>query len=518
MNEFLDHCRPTRTSTPKNSKGRAASRTSSNGVYNHPAETYVVLVYSDNYLLPYNFITLAGDIFELGPTASNRSESRNSLNLNFDRQPQSRTYTGGSSNFVWPFHKSGSLNASKLPLNEQSVSSLPAGVPTFRVVGRGGSGSKLRQGSLSGSTLRQESLSNSVVVLETESPFLRQPLEHEPSFRRPIGRGGLGSLSTSPPTAMTRKPLKPPLAILDLLRGRKRSEVQLNKQFELHKNSPPRRSQSLYYHPNQITITGTVLLSRGLNGSFLNDLSSNVFADSDQLNDSLSHSGTSGPGAPISQNLHPDHNKDIDSIEEDIFRSTNEHRERSLNKLTRTLGALPPSLMEGSGPSKSPIFDKLNLSTHGDNFIGLGSHQRWDSFDSESDAHSDTHSDTYSPITFAPTFVENSEQTPTTFSDVDSNFTTTSKEDDPQAPAHPAHSSPDSESSSSPMPRLHVSTTSDANDVSPDPNGPVLQSGWLVPLDEVVISIRRTAPSKPQSWTGEWNREMKDVIRDLRRL
>jgi hypothetical protein len=83
------------------------------------------------------------------------------------------------------------------------------------------------------------------------------------------------------------------------------------------------------------------------------------------------------------------------------------------------------------------------------------------------------------------------------------------------------------------MPHLHVSThltsdsvsndhsTSDSvfNDDEPqDPNGAVGKSDWLVPLNEVVISIKRTAPSKTQSWTGEWNREMRDVIRDLRRL
>lgn len=135
-------------------------------------------------------------------------------------------------------------------------------------------------------------------------------------------------------------------------------------------------------------------------------------------------------------------------------------------------------------------------------------------------------------------------------SDVDSNFSNTrrrkasiAREDDlssssaaasaaAAAAAVAAHShsrgGSSSSSSSQVMPRLHVSThsTSDAVSVSsssdvlppPDPNGPVAKSDWLVPLNEVVISIRRTAPSKPQSWTGEWNREMKDVIRDLRRL
>ena len=50
--------------------------------------------------------------------------------------------------------------------------------------------------------------------------------------------GGLGSLSTNPPTALKPlKPLKPPSAILDrFLHGRKpsASEVQLNEPYQLH--------------------------------------------------------------------------------------------------------------------------------------------------------------------------------------------------------------------------------------------------------------------------------------------
>ena len=168
-----------------------------------------------------------GDIFEIGP----RSESRNSLD--FNRQPRNHTYVGRTG-FTWslPGQKSGNLSTSKLSLNEQTK---------FRVVGRGGSGSKMRQ----------VSVSNPIVVLETDAPsLLRQPLDHKTPFYRPSGRGGLGSLSTSPPSAL--KQLKPPTAILGLLRGgRKQSEVQLNEQYQLHRNSPPRRSQSVYYRSIQ---------------------------------------------------------------------------------------------------------------------------------------------------------------------------------------------------------------------------------------------------------------------------
>lgn len=189
---------------------------------------------------PLRFHFILGDIFEIGP----RSKSRNSFD--FNRDPQSRhgaAYTGRSG-FVWPFHnnKSGNLETttSKVSLHEKHGSS---NASKFRVVGRGGSGSKLRQ----------VSVSNPVVVLETEStPSIRQqPLDQAAAaaaapFFRPSGRGGLGSLSTSPPTA--RKQLKPPTTILGMLRGRKRSEVQINEQY---KASTPRRSQSVIYLSKQ---------------------------------------------------------------------------------------------------------------------------------------------------------------------------------------------------------------------------------------------------------------------------
>jgi hypothetical protein len=221
----------------------------------------------------------------------------------------------------------------------------------------------------------------------------------------------------------------------------------------------------------------------------------------------------------VNYSLHSEHasDKDSNSYIEETLRQTfnvNEHRERSLNKLTRTLG-VPFTIMEDC---QTPIFDNL---TTADKLIGSTrrrTHHKWDSF--ESDSLSSPTGMTFAP----PSIIENAphskQTTAPASSDADSNLTTTSREDH----STQSHCSLAAESSASSMP--HVSTHSisdsvsndDSDVVPPDPNGAVGQSDWLVPLNEVVISIRRTAPSKPQSWTGEWNREMKDVIRDLRRL
>lgn len=217
------------------------------------------------------------------------------------------------------------------------------------------------------------------------------------------------------------------------------------------------------------------------------------------------NSSFEGLGTSISQDIHPDYdtNSNIDEVPR---RKVNDQRERSINKLTRTLGAHPLTIMEDRQTTKSPE---------------PNSHHQWDSFESDSMLETDALS---SPITFAPSSIENvshPNRTPTphtTSSDIDSNFTTSTREEI----SFQSHTSPSPEPSSSRMPHLRVSTHTDAvpvpYDVSSDLNEPVTKSDWLVPLNEVVISIRRNAPSKPQSWTGEWNREIKDVIRDLRRL
>lgn len=176
--------------------------------------------------------------------------------MDLERQ-QSSTYSARSG-FAsgWPFNKSDSENhpgtTSKVSLDGRSSTSSTE-ASKFRVVGRGGSGSKLRQ----------VALTKPIVVLEADSSSQRQPLNHGVGFYRPTGRGGLGSLSTSPPTIRAMKPLKPPTAIMALLRRRKRNELHIDAQCQSHNNSLPKRSQSVYYRSRQTQehITGIPICS-----------------------------------------------------------------------------------------------------------------------------------------------------------------------------------------------------------------------------------------------------------------
>ena len=164
-----------------------------------------------------------------------------------DRPSQNHAYTG-KSKFAWPFNRPlvplDSKTANQPPLKEQSGDLSSAAASKIRVVGRGGSGSRLRQASLS-----------NPAVLNLDIPSSpRQPLDSD--FHRPIGRGGLGSLSTRPVTKF-----KAPSAILRLLRGRR----LLNESKPHEASSPDIHAQPLSpnFHSSQIpndsfTISSTV--------------------------------------------------------------------------------------------------------------------------------------------------------------------------------------------------------------------------------------------------------------------
>ena len=83
-------------------------------------------------------------------------------------------------------------------------------------------------------------------------------------------------------------------------------------------------------------------------------------------------STSGGRGSFISRNSDLDDNSDFNSyVEEGICSIPNEHQRR-LNKLARTLGALPPSLMEGhqSGPvSKSPVTFNNSSQTYSETLL-----------------------------------------------------------------------------------------------------------------------------------------------------
>lgn len=315
-----------------------------------------------------------------------------------------------------------------------------------RMVGRGGSGSQLRQVSLTEAALLEP---------EPNVHNLRQPLYVEPEhpFFRPTGRGGLGSLSTRPMTPL--KPLKPPVAIIGMLRGKKQG----------------------------------------------------------------------GSGLSISQSVVSDPSDDTDSYIEDVCPTCHEHRQRSLNKISRTLGTHPSPRKLSKRPATSS--DSLDVSRHQahESVRSSSSGHNWASSTStdEDDLEEDDADDdppqrwvgdsrsSYETMTFSPP----------------SPLPTHGKPHPEVSSIAQPRSSKESSSSSSTT-RIYVSNHSTShfdavpgdNDTSPDPSGlDNVQREWLVPHnDELVISITRAAPSKPQSWTGEWNGNIENVIQGLRRL
>jgi len=205
-----------------------------------PSSSTRMLFISYNYRSPYLFITEQSFELQLMPGKSSE-DSRN-----FDRQPQTRAYTGKPS-FIWPFRKQRSLDpktANQLLSKDTSSISLPQEAPTFRMVGRGGSGSRIRQGS------------SIPTLIEPNVTRPHQPLKSDSS--RPIGRGGVGSSS---------RPLIPSTSILDLLSGNKPSQPRRNER-KLHKHPPPSRAQSVSPDLHCSTTSGTALFFRALN-SFL---------------------------------------------------------------------------------------------------------------------------------------------------------------------------------------------------------------------------------------------------------
>ena len=330
------------------------------------------------------------------------------------------------SGFVWPFHKR--EISFQLPMKgkeSHNRNSVPAGTSKLRIVGRGGSGSQLRRVSLANPTVLEPNV--------VHCP--RQPPEPEPSsFYRPTGRGGIGSLSTSTPT-----PLKPPTAMLGLLRGHKRG----------------------------------------------------------------------GRSASSSQQMDLHRNKDING---EVCPTCHRRRLHSSKKLTRILGALPT---EGRQSSESHLTFNNSLepsiSTDVGTLLSLG-------LDNRSSFESDSHS----PITFSPPspmFHPHQIQ-----SGVDSSLTTTSPTTWRESNSAQSHSSSSSSSAHIDV-RVPDLLPSHSDTVSFDhlnPSNPDAQCDWLVPLathnDRLVVPITRATPSKPQSWTGEWNDDIQDVINRLRQL
>jgi hypothetical protein len=236
--------------------------------------------------------------------------------------------------------------------------------------------------------------------------------------------------------------------------------------------------------------------------------------------------------------MDPDHDGDSDLYVEDICPTCHEHRQRSLNKLTKLAGGLPSSRQLSKRPMGHNISPDISISANLGNQSRSFPHNSSPSYDlnlvdnlSQSWVGLDNRSsfETDSPMTFSPPSpitaknTTQPEQTPgTPPSEIDADLITTSPTTTTRKERNLAQSHFQKESSST---RIYVSNHSTShfdtfdNDLFPDLSSSDAQCDWLVPHnDELVISITRATPSKPQSWTGEWNDDIKDVIKNLRRL
>lgn len=239
----------------------------------------------------------------------------------------------------------------------------------------------------------------------------------------------------------------------------------------------------------------------------------------------------------ISPSPDPDDNDDTDSYIEDAIRPTpDERRQRSLNKLIKTFGVREPGDIQQLPQKVSKgLFKRASMLLIGDKFKAprsprLSLESRTHTCDlhqldlaDDLDNVSNFEGVTHSPITFSSLPLDKStphpEQIPSPLSDVncsmaisptgESNSTFLHSLTEPSLLFSPATLTDHSTSHS----------ISVHNDIpSPNPNDLPVKSNWLVPLgthNDEVISIRKT---KPQSWIGEWNGDMQDVIESLRLL
>ena len=241
-------------------------------------------------------------------------------------------------------------------------------------------------------------------------------------------------------------------------------------------------------------------------------------------------------GPSISPNPDPDDNDDTDSYIEDAIRPTpDEHRQRSLNKLIKTFGVREPCDIQQLPQKVSKgLFKRASMLLIGDKFKAPRSPGSLESHTHTRDLHqldladdlgnvSTFEGDSHSPITFSALPLDkstpNPEQIPCPLSDVncsmaisptgESNSTFSHSLAEPSLLFSPATLTDHSTSHS----------VSVHNDIpSPNPNDLPVKSNWLVPLgthNDEVISIQKT---KPQSWIGEWNGDMQDIIESLRLL
>jgi hypothetical protein len=423
------------------------------------------------------------------------------------------------------------------------------GGTTVRIVGRGGSGSRLR-----------------VVTLTPEVPQI-EPSHHREqpaSLSRSTHPGAGGSRSR-------QKPVSPAPPLLSILRRRKQKGPNSKGKEREFAHSHPMSLDLSYQIANESTSTFSTIRFSGEEGvptpSFFPldesiersspDKISLPLSSSTSTFDSTVEEGPLDTWTPSTEDL------DLDLYLEDTpCPSSEERRKKSMEKIARTLGNLPhddlhgispheppgrefipnrPSIIDDGPTKKDPkkAFRRASLSFSGMSsvFVRPAGPRPRDSMKSHhslstltDDLHQlnlvDDFSDSSSaspgsPILFSP-------PSPSTIRPPNAaTLNPHGVEVEQESLSVPSPGLSRSHSySHTPRPRsesLSSHSHSPSISISSDDHSTIsASSAWIFPppdhREEATFSTGSNTGEKPQSWTGEWNCDMDDVIRALRAL
>ncbi|KAF8880892.1 hypothetical protein CPB84DRAFT_258642 [Gymnopilus junonius] len=498
-------------------------------------------------------------------------------------------------------HGSESL-ASSSNISQGSTSS-SSSTSTLRVVGRGGSGSRLRlvtptPENLDPARLRQDSLpvirpigrgglGSRPKHLEVSSLPSRDALQTEQAGRdkplvRPIGRGGLGS---------RQKPLKSPPALPTIWSKRSVKPLKVKgKARERRAIHPITPNSSWRISGGSLSTISTIhFAGESDHPAYVSPFSPTNSVSSAYPNPnpnprarSLSDPSLSSFTFPASQTTSSttvaavgEADEDSDINDDEVLDPKNvDHRQKSLNKLTRTLGDMPPDVfdalnggrpLQGDYPSKLPLDspvakrDKsakvtrrssLSVASLSSLFTRPSSRRRdsvasehsmstitddlprfrmEDDFSEQWGSRSDSRAESGfsrspdSPIMFAPPSPAygpalKSPESPELQTPVEPE----QEDDTPYVPSPTLSRS----LSYTPLSRRSAiashNHSASASLLTARSDSPALNSNWMIPPstddEEVVFTLTHHVPEKPPVWTGEWNGDLQHVIKSLRTL
>ncbi|KDR70027.1 hypothetical protein GALMADRAFT_902230 [Galerina marginata CBS 339.88] len=528
-------------------------------------------------------------ISEVSRTSSDAKSQRTASSINSGLPSHSPT-----NSTTFPSHSSPSASVNSMAVARRNGSKSPStssqdsgsSGSTLRVMGRGGSGSRLRLVALQPEELapRPKIRDVSLVPLQ-EFPDVKPVVPDKPVFIPPTGRGGLGSRP---------KPLATPPTFLTILnKGGAKFPKRKGKERAEPRNVHPIPPQLSYHITNNSSSTvNSSIHFAGESGPpsapfFPSDpptrrMRTVKSAEEISLSPAFSASSStfssnpppSTPTTTIPDNIPYNVDLDFDVSDDEMNPSIPiNHRQRSLSKLARTFGDVPPEnlfdthrsdllhqnehppamptngpfsktsrstkiarrsslsitslssmFVRPSGRPRDSVATQHTMSTLTDDLHQLGLEDELDLNESSSDiCHSPG-----SPIMFSPPSpnpVPNSSAerlTPHPGDTLD-----VGQENGGDSVPSPTLSRSLSYTPASRRRSLriashnHSASASLLTDIRFDSNGPAL-SNWIIPPpiddDEIAFSITHNVPDKPQTWTGEWNSDIQDVIKSLRSL